>query len=501
MPQSPKTKSLTIPPPVKGWNARDPISMMDPQYAVAIENYFPSSGTVDLRKGYQQWATDVGSDIVYTLMPYETSTSYLLALGDDGNVYNVTSTGAGTVISGSAVYSGVTGLYSHQFNDVVFFTPIDGSVDPYSWSGSGNIASAAFTGIPGIKFLTIGSYKGRIYFAQNALPSIYYGALEAVTGALTEFDLGPVISRGFYFVFVGSITRNKQYAEDDLFCAITNAGEVLLYQGDNPEASTWNLLARYFIPAPILPKPTFYLGSSLYIMTEQGIISLKDLMSGASDVFPSLSQIIDPVLSPSLIYSSSSSVAYIRGVVYPKGNYLLINFLDSDSGSDTFQAVMNLQTGAWALFKGQQAYDWAVVGSSLYFAGTNGQVFKADTGYYDVDPAVEGVILPRSTKLRFAFNYLDDPLTVKTITQIRPIIYESEGLSLTIDADVDYDDVTATSTVTDSTDATYKIYKPTCGVRAEPGKAVSVRLDGDVTTKRRSLQAVEVYWKEGDIRP
>jgi hypothetical protein len=87
---------------------------------------------------------------------------------------------------------------------------------------------------------------------------------------------------------------------------------------------------------------------------------------------------------------------------------------------------------------------------------------------------------------------------VKQFTECRPIVQQSEGLTLTLDVNVDYNDVVATSTVTDTTDTAYKLYLPRMGLNGI-GKAASVRIDGTVTTKRMSLQALEVLWNEGDI--
>jgi hypothetical protein len=124
-------------------------------------------------------------------------------------------------------------------------------------------------------------------------------------------------------------------------------------------------------------------------------------------------------------------------------------------------------------------------------------VCKAWDGYVDTNQST-GASKTRTHKLRPAFNYLGDRSSVKTFVSARPIIYQSEGLDLTMDADVDFADTTATNRETNTADTSYKIYQPSMGLNGI-GKCVSVRIDGTVTTKRSSLQAIEVFYTPGGL--
>ena len=50
-----------VDPPVKGWNARDDLSAMDPDEAIVLENLVPSDTGIFLRPGYTAWVTGLGS--------------------------------------------------------------------------------------------------------------------------------------------------------------------------------------------------------------------------------------------------------------------------------------------------------------------------------------------------------------------------------------------------------------------------------------------------------
>lgn len=515
MPKTSTAVSVTIPPPVKGWNTRDPVSLMDEQYAVEMVNFFPGFGSVDIRNGQTLQNTLGTNAISLGTFKYGTTDALLVAT-NSGTLLNVTpGTGAGTDITGGAAITGSL-MYFQQFKDRVFITGDFGLADVYHWTGTGNIAASAFTGPGGDDKLLgpMASYKNRLYFAyraafvaatpRNGLLEIWYGGFDAITGALTQFSLNAIFRMGGYVSFIGSVTRAKDFSEDELFCIISSEGEILLYQGDNPEASNWGLVGHYYIPPPCGPRAFFYFGSNLIIITRQGVYGMDSILSGgfggkagSSILNTSLDEIIK-----SAFVAAVNSVTLAQyddliwtGIYYPRGNYLLINIPLSNNASEQF--IMNTVTGAWCRFTNQNAFSWIVYQDRLYYVNPqNTKLMRADDGYLDADP-IGGAT--RVCKLRPAYNYFGDRTLVKNFTMARPVMYQSEGMQLTMDADIDYANTTATQTVTpDNTDTAYKFYQPVVGLKGI-GKAASIRIDQSVTTKRMSIQAIEVTFNSGDI--
>jgi GTP-dependent phosphoenolpyruvate carboxykinase len=70
------SRQTTLPAPTAGWNTRDPIDGMQPIFATDLENFFPGTRDISLRKGSRVWATGVGSGAVETLAEWS---------GDDGS--------------------------------------------------------------------------------------------------------------------------------------------------------------------------------------------------------------------------------------------------------------------------------------------------------------------------------------------------------------------------------------------------------------------------------
>ena len=98
------SKSVSIPPPVGGWDTENALADMPQQNAVVLDNWFPGTDKVTLRRGYTEHASGM-SGSVETLLEYapQSGTQKLFAV-NSGNVYDVTSSGS----VGSAVVSGLS---------------------------------------------------------------------------------------------------------------------------------------------------------------------------------------------------------------------------------------------------------------------------------------------------------------------------------------------------------------------------------------------------------
>ena len=501
MPKRSTATSLTIPPPVNGWNTKDPITEMDQLYAVEVENYFSNGGTVDFRKGYRLHVKNVGSgsNVVGTVaeLALQSGTKNLLAISQNNRVYNATSTGsAPTDLSnaGAIVVDYVSSAVN--FRNRIFIKDYITTHDVYDWDGAAaNLNASAFTGPGGDDKLLCNPqvYKSRLYFTELYSSSFWFGGVDAITGALTEYDVQSFLTKGGYILFSGGISKQGDINQE-YFAIISNQGEVLVYQGDNPTAATWSIVGHFYMPPPVGFRSFFYWGSNLVIITNQGVVLLSEVLKGSADL-AFLTQNISSAFND-FFDSLPAESSFTNGVFYPKGNMLIFNLVNSVGTTNQF--VMNTNTGSWWKWTGINAKHWTVFNDSLYFAGVTTKVFKADNGYFDEDPAVDGAVQNRTAKLRPAYNYLGDKTLVKQFTEARVLLYESEGLSLTVDADVDYANVAATSTLTDLSDTSYKFYQARCGLKGI-GKAASIRFDETITTKRRSIQAIEVLYNDGDV--
>lgn len=500
--RSSEVRSVVIPPPVNGWSTKQPISNMDPTYSPEMENWFPKGGTVDLRKGCRQHSKGLSGN-AGTIAEYVDGASarYLIAFLSDSRVFNCTSSGTATAIDNTGTRLVDYEVYTCNFQGRIFIKGYTGATDVYYWPGSGQITLAGFTGPSGDDkaLWRITSYKKRLYFVERGDAAVWYAGVDAITGALTEFPLQSILTLGGQIWYIGSFSLTGDSSQE-LFCIISEQGEVILYQGDYPDAATWSKVGHYFIPAPMGRRCFIPWGSDIVVITKQGVLSLREAIAAPNSEFTFLSdEINDKVLE--LFDTAATNPEFINGIIYPAGPYLLIN-LPGLSGNNIVQLIMNLRTRAWTKFTNQEAYHWCLFNNALYFGTTNGKVFKADyntsdTSTFDEDPASEGNAKTRTTVLRHSFNYFGDTKNTKQMVDARPIIYASNGLTIKSGVDVDYTDTDSTSTFTDTSDTTYKLYRPKLGLTGI-GKCASYRID-QISVGRVSLQATEIFYQQGDV--
>jgi hypothetical protein len=498
MPKRSTARSVTIPPPVMGWNTVDPISEMDPRYAVEAINFFSNGATVDLRSGYGNYTTALGASgsvLGVFELALQSGVRKLVGCGSDGTAYDCTTAGAGSSLgsvgaAGNVTFSGV------NFRNRLFIKQRSTSQDVYQWDGAAaSFSAAAFTGPSGDDkaLLGISVYKSRLYFLGNDA-SVWYGGIDSITGALTQFDVQSVLTLGGKLYYGGGVQKTGD-VNAELFAFISDRGEVLLYSGSYPGASEWALVGHYYMPPPVGRSAFFNWGANLVIITYQGLVLLSEVLNGGASLTFLSEKINDQFIST----IDPSSTALVMGVHYPKGNLLLISV---NAGNNTgVQLVMNTITGSWWKWTIAAAQIWGIWDDFLMFGAINGAaaavIQKADNVYADT---LTGTVQSRSIKLRPAYNYFGDRESTKQFTQAVPIMYQSEGLALTMDADVDFANVAATQVVTPNTaDTAYKIYQPKVGLKGI-GKCASIRIDQSVTTKRMSIQAIEVQFNEGDIQ-
>jgi hypothetical protein len=135
-----------VPSPIGGLNARDSLASMQPTDAITLDNFFPSPTSVDLRKGYINWATGFAA-AVETLATYNSATTSKLFAVSGTSVYDATTTGA----VGSASVSGLTNARWQTSNFGTaggqFLYMVNGTDLPlvYNGTGWGNAFPAAFT--------------------------------------------------------------------------------------------------------------------------------------------------------------------------------------------------------------------------------------------------------------------------------------------------------------------------------------------------------------------
>jgi len=110
-----------------------------------------------------------------------------------------------------------------------------------------------------------------------------------------------------------------------------------------------------------------------------------------------------------------------------------------DGSSTYYQHVVNVTSGAWCRFKGQDFYTFAVFNGRLYGGGFDGIVYLCDEGSDDDGAAIQGDAIA-------AWNYLGAPGSLKRINMVRVVGATPAGsAAYSLDVKVDFDEDTATT--------------------------------------------------------
>lgn len=421
-----------IPAPTGGWNARDPLESMAPNDAVRLINFYPEPTNICTRKGFTEHTTGgMGSAEVQTLVELSTASgTRKLVAGANTALYDCSTASANaTAITGTTTPT--LDKWQHTtFRDTLIM--VNGTDQPQQWAGSGNFSDATYTGtgLTDNDLIHVTSYNSRLYFVEKDTASIWYGAVDAITGALTEFDYSSLLRKGGYIMFATPWSRNSGDGVQEVFAVMTNMGEMIVYEGLNPGDSTWSILDRFYLPIPIGRRSFVDVGSDVLILTQEGVIPMSFVIASGG-VVGSYAKLSDKIQDA----FTSASRDFItnfgwQAIQYPKNHSIYIN-IPVESSVRSHQYVMNTLTGAWTKFTGMNTSCWSLFNEHIYFGGIDGKVYKADDGKND-----NGDSIP--VKLKTAFNGTRVPDREKQFVMGRPLILTERGSSLTFDIDVDY---------------------------------------------------------------
>lgn len=406
----PKARPDSIPAPIGGWNTRDALDAMAPTDAVLLDNWFPTTGKVTMRRGYTEHATGMGSSNVDTIAEYHAGSNRKLLAAANGNIYDASSTGAASSLA--------SGFTSNQWqwsnlNGRIFF--VNGTDAPQDYDGS-TMSATSWTGsgLTIANLIGVNVFKSRLYFWEDDSQDFWYAGPAAITGTLTKFPLSRVGQFGGNLVAMGTWTFDGGAGPDDYAVFIMSSGDVIVYQGSDPGSfADWALVGVYNIGEPLGIRGVVKTGGDLLIMTHNDYVSMGAVLkTGQLGDASKLSGAVQEA-------SANASLFGWQAITHRKGNkggFILFNVPGVSNKYD--QHVINAATGAACRFRDIPARCWGVYNSGLYFGSTNGKIYQFDTAWKD-----DGAAIPADG--RSAWSSYGTP-TRNRVTAIRPVI-ESQG--------------------------------------------------------------------------
>ena len=440
------SQTHSMPPPVGGWNARDPVARMPDTDAVIMENMYPRTVDVALRPGSVDWATGMGSNNVESLFAYNKAngSSQVFAVAG-GSAYDVTAQGA----VGAAVWSGKT---NSRWEYVNFGTPggsflyaVNGEDSPMYYDGTTWVAvtgasSPAIAGVTTSDLAHVNAHKNRLWFVQKNSLKAWYLPVQSIGGAAAGYDLQSLFTLGGYLVAMGTWTLDAGYGVDDHAVFITSEGEAAVFRGTDPSSSaTWEKIGVFQLGRPINRRCFCKYGGDLLLMLNDGLVPLsKELQS--SRLNPKVA------LTDKIQYAISEAVTLYKShwgwqvFTFSEANAVIINVPTGSSSS--YQAMMNTVTGAWCKLTDWNALCWVETDAGLFYGGT-GKVVNAWVTNLDNSSNINARVLQ-------AFSYLGRNSQQKHVKMARPTLSISAEPSILLGVNADFDQTAPTGTFTTS---------------------------------------------------
>lgn len=496
--------TVTIPPPVMGWNTRDPLDTMDPRYAVVLDNWFPDTQDVRSRKGYRLHSDGMGSSAVQTIAEFAAmdGTRELLAC-TGGRIYEATS------LLGTPTSLG-SGFTSNKWQTILFSNILlffNGEDQPQQYNGT-SLSAAAYTGITDDAVLIHpNSFRNRLYLVEKDSTSVWYGGVNNITGAVTEYDIGSLLKLGGKLLLTGSWSPDSGSGLDEFLIFLSDQGEGLIFQGDYPgSTSDWKIAGRFYIPKPLGIRSYFQLGTEAVVVTDQGIVPVSKALysKDAAGTFERFSDAIDEAFREA--GDQYSDNFGWQATVYSPAKYLIINVPIAEDLTIQ-QFVMNTLTGAWCRFTGLNASCWGVVDGKLYYGGIDGKVYQANYGMENPNSAAR-------LDMQTAFQYAGDRSAQKRFLLLKPLFSANTRPNLSVSIDVDFKKSLDSSPVvvfapepTEWNSATWNVspwnaeeitvddWYPVAGM----GRAASIKLKAELRYAEVKLKSFHLQYTAGGV--
>lgn len=435
----------SVPAPIGGWNAKNPISDMPPGDAISLVNWFTTTVDCVIRGGNYQFSTVTG--LVETLAVYNRAngTNALFAASST-DVYDVSSGGAG-VAQSLTITSGRWQTINFGDGTNQYLIMVNGVDAPYYFDGTNwilitGVSSPSLSGPTLSKLVNVNEYQGRLFFLEKDSLSFWYLPANAAGGTLVEFDLSSFANLGGYLMWAATWTFDGGSGQDDHIVFMTSEGEAIIYRGTDPStASTWAKIGTYFLGKPIGRRSYVQFAGDLIALTQNGAYPMSQALKYAQvDERVALTDKIEKAFNEAA-RSYQGNFGWDCTLI-PLKSALMFNIPISEGGQHQ-QFVMNTISKSWCKFENWDGECFAVFNDELYF-GKNGAVHKAWDGANDNG---DNIIAVGKT----AFNYFGTQSQQKKFNLFRPLLQTNGDISFLTGFDVDYSDNEITGIATYST--------------------------------------------------
>ena len=430
----------TAPVPTGGLNTRDALSAMPPTDCPVLVNWIPDINGMRSRGGYFEWAINFPSSLpIRSIVSFFSATDTFpggtfvetpsvlpgkVFAATDAGIYDITTTTNAPALSVALSGNSMAGwLSSSMFtNSAGSWLLVCSEADGYKYyngaawttvtlgAGAGQIS-----GIDPTTLVHVTIWKKRAWFVERNSTRAWYLSSEAITGAASSFNFGPLFKKGGHLAFLANWTMDAGEGIDDFLVAVSSNGDVVIYKGTDPSSvDTFGLVGQWYVgQIPVGRRCHTQLGGDLVLLSTEGIFPVSQITRGGTALLSAsgeYSSKIRPSIGADLRQTFTS-----RGwqmAVHPSERLLVVTVPDNDDFSNR-QYAMSTTLMAWTMFDGVPTYCIGVTAGYMLAGTLTGKVCLVLNG--DADAAPYGTIVgnPIRCLIQFPFNYFEAPALEK----------------------------------------------------------------------------------------
>lgn len=417
----PALKAKTFPAPRKGWVVSENYAMQSPETALVLDNWFPTTTGIRVRRGRAKRAT-LGGVPVTSMWEYVGPSTRKRFAADATKIYDITSVADPNAAVTATISSRTSGYYSTvQFATVGgnFQYCFNGTDKPLLYNGStftaiDGVSTPAITGVTTTTLSQGWVYANRIFMVQKGTMNAWYLPVDSVGGAAAQVSLAGVFQAGGELLFGATWSLDGGDGLNQKCVFVSSVGEVAIYQGTDPSDPTkWSKQGVYNITRPLGMKAIMQAGGDLLIATEEGLVPLSEAVrkDAAALSLSAVSRGIEPEWRKEATARNGLPFEIIK---LPNSAMMVVSLPPTYAGLQDCCFVANLQTGAWARFTNWQTRCMASFSGSGFFGANDGCVYEMEAGGSDAGAPYTAVYFG-------GFDHLDAPGRTKSVTMARAI--------------------------------------------------------------------------------
>ena len=421
------SQPISLDAPIEGWNAFHAKDNMPPTAAIILDNIIPGAGRCDTRRGSYEYI-DLGTAApVETVFSFNGLTSKQLVAASSGGIWSVDDTPASTQVAAAATYSNDRWQCRNfrKADESSVLIMCNGVDNAQIYDGT-TIRDMVDTDAVGTDFIGVEVFKGRAYYWKDDDNAFYYAQAGSYEGELKKFDLGTFIQQGGKLTLIATWTQaDSGDGRDDYLAFVFSTGEIIVYQGDDPDTTGyWEMVGRYVTAEPLSVRGSAKYGADTIIMTKDGFVTLSTILQqGRTSDVTAFSMLIHSAVTDATAQYVSNYGWHCT--LFQRDGLFIFNIPISE---DTFeQYVMNTVTKRWCRFTGINVIASCVHQEALYGGSADGKVIAMLEGTSDLGQQIEFAAL-------YAYQQMENPGTQKHLvaaqiisTHPKPSLIELSG--------------------------------------------------------------------------